>query len=83
MDIKTGNKIVAVNDTGAVIEAKDGTRTTVAADDVVFCIGLKPNHSMREELMYSGIEVFEVGDGRAVGNIRTAVSEAYEIARRI
>ena len=83
VDIKTGNKIVGVNDEGAVIEGKDGVRVTLPADDVVFCIGLKPNESMREELMYSGIEVFEVGDGKAVGNIRTAVSEAFEIARKL
>ena len=83
VEIKTGNKIVAVNDTGAVIEDNDGVQTTVPADDVVFCIGLKPNYSLREELMYSGIEVFEVGDGKQVGNIRTAVADAYEIARKI
>ena len=83
VDIKTGNKIVGVNDEGAVIEGKDGVRVTLPADDVVFCIGLKPNESMHEELMYSGIEVFEVGDGKAVGNIRTAVSEAFEIARKL
>ena len=47
------------------------------------CIGLRPNQSLREELMYSGIEVFEVGDGVSVGNIRTAIAGAYEIARKL
>lgn len=83
VDIRTGNKIVAVNDEGAVIEAADGSKTVVSADNVVFCIGLKPNKSLAQELMYSGIEVFEVGDGKGVGNIRTAVADAYEIARKI
>ena len=45
--------------------------------------GLRPNQSLREELMYSGIEVFEVGDGVSVGNIRTAIAGAYEIARKL
>lgn len=83
VDIKAGHKIKAVTDEGAVIEAKDGSTLAIPADDVIFCIGLRPNKSLREELMYSGIEVFEVGDGKAVGNIRTAVAEAYEIARKL
>lgn len=83
VDIRTGNKIVAVNDNGAVIEDKNGIKTTVAADDVVFCIGLRPNKSLKDELMYSGIEVFEVGDGAGIGNIRSAVADAYEIARKL
>lgn len=83
VDIRTNSRIKAVNDRGAVIEGADGTITELDADDVVFCIGLKPNCSMRAELMYSGIEVFEAGDGVAVGNIRTAISSAFEIARQL
>jgi len=83
VDIRTGNKIKAVTDEGAVIVNNAGEETVIPADDVIFAIGLRPNQSLKEELMYSGIEVFEVGDGRAIGNIRTAVSEAYEIARKI
>ena len=83
VDIKTSNKIMAVTDEGAVIEDNNGVQTTIPADDVIFCIGLRPNQSLREELMYTGIEVFEVGDGKGVGNIRTAVADAYEIARKI
>lgn len=83
VDIRTGNKIKAVNDEGAVIEDADGVQRTLMADDVIFCIGLRPNKSMREELMYSGIEVYEVGDGAGLGNIRTAVASAYEIARKL
>lgn len=82
VDIKTGHRIKAVNDTGAVIEGADGI-SVIPADDVVFCIGLRPNQSLREDLMYSGIEVFEVGDGVSVGNIRTAIAGAYEIARKL
>lgn len=83
VDIRTNSRIKAVTDQGAVIEGTDGALAEITADDVVFCIGLKPNPSMRDELMYSGIEVFEAGDGVAVGNIRTAISSAYEIAREL
>ncbi len=67
----------------SVIEDKDGNLITIPADSVVSCIGLRPNPSMREDLMYAGIEVFEVGDGAGIGNIRTVISDAYEIARNL
>lgn len=83
VDIMTGNKIVAVNDKGAVVENKDGVQTVIEADDVVFAIGLRPNSSLNKELSDCGIDVFETGDGTGVGNIRTAISGAYEITRGI
>ena len=83
VDIRTGNKIAEVNDCGAVIENKDGIRETVPADNVVFAIGLRPKKSMAQELLGTGIEVYEVGDGTGVGNIRTATAAAYEVARRL
>ncbi len=83
VDIKTSHRIKAINDEGAVIEDMEGKLITIAADSVVSCIGLRPNPSMREDLMYTGIEVFEVGDGAGIGNIRTVISDAYEIARNV
>lgn len=83
VDIKTGNRIKAVTDEGAVIENKAGELTTIPADNVVFAIGLKSKQSMKQDLMYSGIEVFEVGDGVGVSNIRTAIADSYEIARKL
>ena len=81
--IKTGHRIKAVTDEGALITDKSGEDILVPADTVVFAIGLKTNASLKNELRGSGVEVYEVGDGTAVGNIRTAVSSAFEIARSI
>ncbi len=83
VEILTGHKIVAVSDEGAVVEDKNGLRTTIEADDVVFAIGLRPNGSLEAELRGCGIEVYETGDGTGVGNIRTAISGAYEIMRLV
>lgn len=83
VDIKTGHRIAEVNDEGAVITDGDGQRITIPADDVIFAIGLKPKKSMVKDLMGSGIEVHEVGDGKQVSNIRVCTSEAYEIARKL
>ncbi len=84
VNIKTGHFIAEVNDEGAVIRnAKTGELSTVAASNVVFAVGLKPKKSIAGELLGTGIAVYEVGDGRAVGNIRSATFEAYEVARKL
>lgn len=83
IDIQTGHRISAVTDEGAVVEDKDGNKTVIEADNVIFAIGLKPKKSMMSELNGSGIEVYEVGDGIGVGNIRLATSQAYEVARNL
>lgn len=84
VNIVTGNFISAVNDNGAVIRDRvTGEEKTIEADNVVFAVGLKPKKSMAAELLGSGIEVYQVGDGSYVGNIRTAVADAYEVARKL
>ncbi len=82
--VMTGHAIAAVNDEGAVIKSMaDGSEQTLEADTVVMAIGLRPRADMTSELAGSGIQVFTTGDGLQVGNIRTCVSGAYEIARNI
>lgn len=81
VNIVTGHMIAEVNDEGAVIRDKAGELHTIPADDVIFAIGLRPQPSMAAELQASGVTVYQVGDGKHVGNIQTATSEAYEVAR--
>lgn len=83
VQIMTGHKIAAINDEGAVVLDKEGHETTLRADTVIMAIGLKPKQDMTGELMGSGIEVYKTGDGLQVGNIRSCVSGAYEIARSL
>ena len=82
--LKTGHKIVAVTDEGALVEnVQTGEQLVLEADNVIFAIGLKPQKSLVADLMGSGIEVHEIGDGKQVSNIRQCTSEAYEIARKL
>ena len=83
VDIKTGHKIVAINDNGAVLMNKNGEEIPVEADTVVMAVGLKPRQDLTDDLLGLGIEVYKVGDGKQVGNIRTCVAEAYEVARSL
>ena len=84
VNIKTGKFLAAVTDEGAIIRDRvSGEETLVQADNVIFAVGLKPKASMARELRNAGIVCYEIGDGKAVGNIRSAVSEAYEVARNL
>lgn len=83
VNIITGKRIVAVTELGAVLKASDGSEETVPADDVIFAIGLKPAKGLLDELTGAGIELHQVGDCTGIGNIRTAIAGAYEIAKGI
>lgn len=81
--IKTGCMLTEVTDNGAIVTDKAGNKVEIPADDVIFAIGLKPNKSLADELAGTGIEVYELGDGTGIGNIRTAISGAYEVMRKV
>lgn len=82
VDVLTGNRIVEVNDDGAVVEStSSGQRICVHADTVVMAIGFRPRKSMAGDFLGSGIEVHTIGDANRVGSVMTSIWDAYEIAR--
>lgn len=83
VQIKTSSKIKAVTDEGALIVDQAGQEEVLEADNVIFAIGLRAKNTIAKELLGSGIELYEIGDGAGVGNIRKAVAEAYEVARKL
>ena len=80
-EICTSFKLIEVNDKGAVLGSSDGTKRTVPADTVIMSVGYRPIKSMKEELTVK--EVYEIGDGRQVGNVLTCISDAYKVACKI
>ena len=83
VDIKTGFRINAVTDEGALVADKNGVETVIPADNVIFAIGMRAQSAIAKDLLGTGIEVYEVGDGAGVGNIRKAVSDGYQVARKL
>lgn len=82
--LHVGTKIDAVTDEGAVVEpSSGGDRTTIPADSVVIAVGFRPTPSLRPQLLGHGYEVYEIGDGRRVGNILTSIWDAYEVAHQL
>ena len=81
--ICTGCRLEEINDEGAVISRKDGSKEQLAADDVIMAIGFRKRASMYESLMGCGKEIYEITVGNGIGNIQTQVSSAFEIARKL
>lgn len=83
VNVLTGHRIQKITDDGAVISDKSGNVSTLAADKVILALGYKPNPSMLNAFIGTNIEVYQTGDANKVADIKTAVWEAYEIARSI
>lgn len=68
----------SVSDTGIVCKRKDGSSVEIACDSVISSAGYIAN-----PLAKAGKDVYLVGDCQQVGNLRTVVWRAYEVAMKI
>lgn len=82
VEVKCGYSLKEINETGAVIASSDGKEEAMAADDVVVAIGFKSVNSLAGQLL-GKVKYHDIGDGKAVANVMTAVWEAYEVARNL
>ena len=71
------SKVVEISDKKVRIETKDG-QTWIDADDIILAIGYNPNPLSKENK-----HVHIVGDAYSVGNLRTVVWRAWEVAEKI
>ena len=71
-------KLKEVKDGSIVCTAKDGSEITIECDSVISSAGYVPDPIAQE-----GGKVTLVGDCKAVGNLRTVVWRAYEVAMKI
>lgn len=77
-------KILAIEKEGVVTSRiSDESQMTTPADTVILSTGFKADAAMAGVLYGSGIEVYEIGDGAKVGNVSSAVTAAYTLARSL
>ena len=69
--------IYEISDKKVRIETKDG-QAWIDADDIILAIGYNPNPLSKENK-----HVHIVGDAYSVGNLRTVVWRAWEVAEKI
>ena len=67
-----------VKDDGIVCTGKDGKDVDIACDSVISCAGYIP-----APLAQKGKNVYLVGDCLAIGNLRSVIWRAYEVAMKI
>ena len=70
--------VAEVTDAGIVCRGKDGSTFELACDSVISSVGYDP-----APLAPRGKGIYLVGDCDRVGNLRTVIWSAYEVAMRI
>jgi len=82
-EILTDTKVLEVTDEGVTIADKNGKRSTLGADTVVFALGLKPNGSLAGSLKGKVPEVYAIGDCVEPRIVINAFEEGFHTARQI
>ena len=71
-------KLVEVCDDGVIVSGKIGQTFKIPADSVILSIGYRPN-----PLTAKGRNVHVVGDAKKVGNLRTVIWQAWDVAMKL
>ncbi|MBO5417888.1 MAG: FAD-dependent oxidoreductase [Clostridia bacterium] len=67
-----------INEKGVVAVSKDGKRIELPADNVILSVGYKP-----APLAKKGKNVHVIGDASKVGNLRTVIWQAWDVAMKL
>ena len=72
------SKLTKINEDGVICVDKDGKEFELKADSVITCMGYHPNPLVKDA---SG--VYYLGDAKKVGNLRSVVWSAWDVAMKI
>ena len=78
VEIHLETKLNAIHEGGVTVTHKDGTTEEIAADDVILSVGYTPAPVAKK----SG-RVHIVGDADKVGNLRTVIWQAWDVAMKL
>ena len=76
--VHLNTKLCAIEDDGVVVQNKDGEQFKIAADNVILSTGYKS-----APLADKGSHIYVVGDASKVGNLRSAIWQAWDICMKI
>ena len=71
-------KVTEIGDDSVTVCDKDGNTVTIPADSVILSIGYKP-----DPLVPKGKNIHVIGDASKVGNLRTVIWQAWDVAMKI
>jgi len=72
------SKVKQIHDDGVSMVDKNGMEIKIAADNVILSVGYKP-----APLVQKAKHVHVVGDASAVGNLRTVIWQAWDVAMKL
>ena len=76
VEVHLETSLAEITDTGAIVVDKTGARQELKADSVILSVGYLPN-SLDSKAAY------QVGDCAGVGNLRTVIWRAWDVAMKI
>jgi len=76
--VHLNTKLCAIEDDGVVVQNKDGEQFKIASDNVILSTGYKS-----APLTDKGAHVYVVGDASKVGNLRSAIWQAWDVCMKI
>lgn len=76
--VHLNTKVNEIQDDKVIVEGKDGTISEIKADTVITSIGFIPN-----PLRQDGKGISVIGDAKKVGNLRTVIWGAWDVATKI
>ena len=79
--IITSAKVDSVTETEINYTQDDVTHTIKDADTLIFAAGYKKNPAVEEMLEESCLNYHMIGDAHEIGNIKTAITEAYNLTK--
>ncbi len=82
--VNTGQRLVAVTDTGITVADGNGKQSPIPADSVVIAAGFRPNRELIEGLHDDpSVRVFEAGDCVSPRKILDAIHEGHLAAKLV
>ncbi|MBE7091949.1 MAG: FAD-binding protein [Clostridiales bacterium] len=72
------SKVQKINEDTVTIVMKDGTVKDIEKDDVILSVGYKPDPVCKK-----GRKIHVIGDAKQVGNLRTVIWQAWDVAMKI
>jgi pyruvate/2-oxoglutarate dehydrogenase complex dihydrolipoamide dehydrogenase (E3) component len=80
---KARTRCLEITSTGIKVENGDGTRGFIAADTVVYALGMKANSTAELRAAAEGIPVYEIGDCVRMAKVIDATEEGFMAAMKI
>ncbi len=84
VEIKTGVKLEAVNETGAIVTDNNGKNSEIPCDTVVLALGVRSLTEVVKKFLGLAPEVYVVGDSsNERGNLYSATTEGFFAAMEL